>query len=174
MFVSAFELFKVGIGPSSSHTVGPMRAAQRFISRLSDDQLLSEVTQIRVRLHGSLAHTGRGHGTDIAIMLGLEGETPDGVDVDTVPDRIKRIQSERTLTITPSLVINFNPDKDLKFDKRKMLKLHSNGMVFQAFDELGALLHERTYFSIGAALSLIRRERRRAMRGRKAKGKRSD
>ena len=149
MFVSAFELFKVGIGPSSSHTVGPMRAAHRFVGRLAEDSLLDRVVRITVRLHGSLAHTGKGHGTDTAIMLGLEGETPDRVDVDQVPHRIERIKAEHTLYLSSHQVIDFNPERDLKFDRRKVLKLHSNGMVFNAFDEQGSVLHERTYFSIG-------------------------
>ncbi len=149
MFVSTFELFKVGIGPSSSHTVGPMRASLRFVDRLREAGELDRVTRIKVRLHGSLAHTGRGHGTDTAIILGLEGEAPDEVDVDVIPQRIERVKSEGSLHISPELTISFTLKSDIVFDRRKTLKLHSNGMVFQAFDLDGELIHERTYFSIG-------------------------
>lgn len=149
MFVSTFELFKVGIGPSSSHTVGPMRAALRFVERLEEHSLFKRITRIKVRLHGSLAHTGKGHGTDVAIMLGLEGESPDQVDVDQVSVRVDRIKSSKKLMISCKHSLTFDPDKDLIFDRRKKLKLHSNGMVFQALDHQESIIHERTYFSIG-------------------------
>lgn len=149
MFVSAFELFKVGIGPSSSHTVGPMRAALHFVERLQEAKLLEQVSRIKVRLHGSLAHTGKGHGTDIAIMLGLEGESPDQVDVDQISHRVGAIRSRKMIDVSADQSLPFNPDKDLIFDRRKTLKLHSNGMVFQVFDAHQTMLYERTYFSIG-------------------------
>ena len=123
MFVSAFELFKVGIGPSSSHTVGPMRAALRFIERLEEQHLLSQVVRLTVRLHGSLAHTGKGHGTDIAIMLGLEGEAPDQVDVDQVHSRVDQIKSFKKIEIGGKYTLSFDPDKDLIFDRRKFCKI---------------------------------------------------
>lgn len=149
MFVSTFELFKVGIGPSSSHTVGPMRAAQRFVDRLKEANTLTQVSRVNIRLHGSLAHTGRGHGTDIAIMLGLEGETPDLVDVEQVSTRIQNIEQTNTLRLNGIFPIKFKANKDLTFDRRKVLTLHSNGMVFRAYDQDDKLVHERTYFSIG-------------------------
>lgn len=149
MFVSTFELFKVGIGPSSSHTVGPMRAARRFVERLVSLSVDTQVHRIRVRLHGSLAHTGKGHGTDIAVMLGLEGSAPDTVDVDAVAQRIAKIYTTQRLELLSGRSLAFSPDLDVIFDKQKTLKLHSNGMLFQALDDTGALLHERSYFSVG-------------------------
>ena len=157
MFVSAFELFKVGIGPSSSHTVGPMRAAKRFAEQLADGELLHRVARIKVRLHGSLAHTGRGHGTDVAIMVGLEGSAPDTVDVDLLEQRICHIRQTEQLILLNRCSLPFSPRKDLTFDRRKTLKLHSNGMVFQALDTAGNLLHERTYFSIGGGFIVNQR-----------------
>ena len=149
MFVSVFELFKVGIGPSSSHTVGPMRAALRFVQRLTNANLLDQVERVAVRLHGSLAHTGKGHGTDIAIMLGLEGEAPDTVDVDQVQQRIERIKESKQIQLSKDCSLAFDPQKDINFDRRKTLKLHSNGMVFQAYSPSKELIYERVYFSIG-------------------------
>jgi L-serine dehydratase len=149
MFISAFELFKVGIGPSSSHTVGPMRAARRFCERLIERGEMWRVSALRVSLHGSLAHTGKGHGTDMAILLGLEGEEPQSVDTDAAPARVAKIRAEKAISLYRGPRVSFDPDADLRFNRRVVLKLHSNGMVFQAFDESGALLHERTYFSVG-------------------------
>ncbi len=149
MFISSFELFKVGIGPSSSHTVGPMRAARRFCERLVARGDMPRVRALRVSLHGSLAHTGKGHGTDTAILLGLEGEEPQTVDTDAAPARVAKIRAERALSLHRGPRVAFDPEVDLRFNRRVVLKLHSNGMVFQALDEEGALLHERTYFSVG-------------------------
>ena len=149
MFVSAFELYKVGIGPSSSHTVGPMRAAKRFVERLQQQQVLSQVHYLQVSLHGSLAHTGKGHGTDKAIVLGLEGASPDTVDVDYAHQRFQEIQQDNQLNIHQGPAIKFRMQHDLKFNRRSILKLHSNGMHFQAFDEHKTLLDQRSYFSIG-------------------------
>ena len=149
MFISAFELFKVGIGPSSSHTVGPMRAARRFCERLVARGEMQRVRSLRVSLHGSLAHTGKGHGTDMAVLLGLEGEEPQSVDTDSAPARVAKIRAERSISLYRGPRVPFDPEVDLRFNRRVVLKLHSNGMVFQAFDEAGELLHERTYFSVG-------------------------
>lgn len=149
MFVSAFELFKVGIGPSSSHTVGPMRAAKRFVERLAHLGLLTQVRRVSIRLHGSLAHTGRGHGTDVALMLGLEGSSPDTVDVDQVETRIEGIVTSEQINLLGDMIVRFIPKRDIIFDKRKTLKLHSNGMLFSAIDSQGDTIHERTFFSIG-------------------------
>src|SRR6266705_1104700 len=124
MTISAFDLFKVGIGPSSSHTVGPMKAAGMFARGLRDDGLLPRVRTVRVALYGSLGLTGRGHGSDKAVLLGLEGEQPATVDVDAVPGR-------------------------LEFHRRKKLSYHPNGMRFTAYDDAGAEVRERDYYSVG-------------------------
>ncbi|HEY8429301.1 MAG TPA: L-serine ammonia-lyase [Sandaracinaceae bacterium] len=148
-FVSAFDLFKIGIGPSSSHTVGPMRAARRFCERLDEAGLSMRVAAIRVDLYGSLGYTGKGHGTDVAVMLGLEGEEPDRVDIDQVPARIARIQAERALRLHRGGTIRFDPREHIVFHRREKLPLHSNGMRFTALDADGAPLHERIYYSVG-------------------------
>ncbi|UJR78288.1 L-serine ammonia-lyase [Sandaracinus amylolyticus] len=148
-FVSAFDLFKIGIGPSSSHTVGPMRAARRFCERVVEAGVAPRVATVRVALHGSLGHTGKGHGTDVAVMLGLEGDEPDLVDVDAVPSRVARIERERTLRLHGGSTITFDPREHLVFHRRERLPLHSNGMRFRAEDARGEVLHERIYYSVG-------------------------
>jgi len=150
MSVSVFDLFKVGIGPSSSHTVGPMRAAARFVSRWLDERgQLDTVRRIRVELYGSLAHTGRGHGTDKAVMLGLEGEAPDTIDVDAIPARLERIRSEKRLRVLGRKEIAFDEKYDLAFNKRQKLPYHSNGMRFTAYGEGEQVLATRDYYSVG-------------------------
>lgn len=149
MFISAFELFKIGIGPSSSHTVGPMRAAKRFCERLYDLKLSDQIAELKVTLHGSLAHTGKGHGTVTALILGLEGASPQSVDTDQIPNRIAQVHADLRLKLYLSSEISFNPDRDIRFNKRKTLALHSNGMRFEAFDSEKNLLHERVYYSVG-------------------------
>lgn len=148
-FVSAFDLFKIGIGPSSSHTVGPMRAARRFAERVAETEVAERVRTVRVGLYGSLGHTGKGHGTDVAVMLGLEGDEPDTVDVDAVSSRVARISQERTLRLHRGAPIAFDPREHLVFHRRERLPMHSNGMRFRAEDEHGELLHERIYYSVG-------------------------
>jgi len=148
-FVSAFDLFKIGIGPSSSHTVGPMRAARRFCERVEEAGVGPDVAIVRVGLYGSLGHTGKGHGTDVAVMLGLEGEEPDRVDVDQVPARVARIERERTLRLHRGATIAFNPREHLVFHRRERLPMHSNGMRFRAEDAQGRVIHERIYYSVG-------------------------
>lgn len=148
-FVSAFDLFKIGIGPSSSHTVGPMRAARRFCERLEEAGVMPDVATVRVDLYGSLGHTGKGHGTDVAVMLGLEGEEPDRVDVDSIGGRVERITSERSLALYRGPRIAFHPRTHLVFHRRERLPLHSNGMRFRAEDATGALIQERIYYSVG-------------------------
>lgn len=149
MFISAFELFKVGIGPSSSHTVGPMRAAKRFCERLASLKLSAEVAELKVTLHGSLAHTGKGHGTVTALILGLEGEEPQSVDTDLIPERLARLEREHTLRLHLGPQLSFSPNKHIRFNKRKTLALHSNGMRFEALNAHKELLHERVYYSVG-------------------------
>ncbi len=150
MAVSVFDLFKIGIGPSSSHTVGPMRAAARFVQRWLDEAgLLQRTARVQVELYGSLAMTGRGHGTDKAVLLGLEGHWPDAVDPDGIPAVLERIRGEKRLRLGGTHAIAFDEAQDLVFNKRQKLPYHVNGMRYSAFDAGGALLATRDYYSVG-------------------------
>ncbi|KAF1695775.1 L-serine ammonia-lyase [Pseudoxanthomonas jiangsuensis] len=150
MPVSTFDLFKIGIGPSSSHTVGPMRAAARFVQRwLIEPGRLAQVDRVRAEVFGSLALTGRGHGTDTALLLGLEGHQPDTVDPDAIPARLARIRAEKTLQLAPGHTVAFDEKHDLAMNKRQKLPFHTNGMRFTAFDAQGQVLATRDYYSVG-------------------------
>ncbi len=150
MAVSVFDLFKIGIGPSSSHTVGPMRAAARFINRWLDERdLLETTTRVRAELFGSLALTGRGHGTDKAVLCGLEGEWPDSIDPNIIAQKLTRIRSEKRIRLLGKHEIDFDEKTDLIFNKRQKLPYHSNGMRFSAFDAEGIELATRDYYSVG-------------------------
>ena len=150
MAVSVFDLFKIGIGPSSSHTVGPMRAAARFCERwLAEPGILASVKRVRCELFGSLALTGRGHGTDKAILCGFEGEWPDKIDPESIPPRLKRIRAEKKIRLLGRHEIAFDEKTDLVFNKRQKLPYHSNGMRFSAFGDNDALLATRDYYSVG-------------------------
>ena len=149
MAVSVFDLFKIGIGPSSSHTVGPMRAARMFAERLARSESVNEVERIHVELFGSLGATGKGHGTDKAVLLGLEGEEPESVVIDAIPMRLESIRSTGKLRLTGGREVAFNESDDLVFNRRDTLAFHSNGMTFTAFDGSGALLKTRTFYSVG-------------------------
>jgi L-serine dehydratase len=149
MAVSIFELFKIGIGPSSSHTVGPMLAACTFIRRLNDDGKLQRVASLQATLYGSLAHTGRGHGTDKAVLLGFGGALPDKVDPDTIAATLEEIESSGQISLLGRHAIPFTAKKHLVFNKRKVLPHHPNGMHFEATDEAGKLLASRHFYSVG-------------------------
>ncbi|MEK8024768.1 L-serine ammonia-lyase [Pseudaquabacterium rugosum] len=149
MAVSTFDLFKIGIGPSSSHTVGPMRAARMFTHRLQRDELLARTSRVRCELFGSLGATGKGHGSDKAVLLGLLGHEPDTVDVDAVPALLAGVRESRQLALGGQQTLAFDEAQDLIFNRRDSLPLHANGMVLQAFDADGVLLTERTYYSVG-------------------------
>jgi L-serine dehydratase len=149
MALSVFDLFKIGIGPSSSHTVGPMRAARLFALRLRDAQLLERTARISVMLYGSLGATGKGHGSDKAILLGLEGHEPDSVDVDAIAGIVERIRGAQELKVLDSRTLRFEENRDLVFNHRDTLPLHSNGMVYTASDDTGAELATGTYYSVG-------------------------
>ena len=149
MAVSVFELFKIGIGPSSSHTVGPMRAAFTFVQRLESSDLLNRIERLHVTLFGSLAFTGRGHGTDKAVMLGLSGELPDQVDPDGIDGILQAIQDNSHIKLAGKFQIGFDESTDLLFNKRETLPHHTNGMRFAAFDHDGEKLLERDYYSVG-------------------------
>ena len=149
MKTSLFEIFKIGIGPSSSHTVGPMRAAAAFASSLHDSGLLSETARVEANLYGSLALTGRGHGTDRAILLGLSGEMPDQISPETIAPKLAAIRLAKTLLLAGTNSIVFDESRDLLFHKNQTLPFHPNGMRFCAFDASGLQLSAQVYFSVG-------------------------
>ncbi|MBP7668672.1 MAG: L-serine ammonia-lyase [Burkholderiaceae bacterium] len=149
MAVSVFDLFKIGIGPSSSHTVGPMRAARLFVQRLAHDGQLPAVARVACHLYGSLGATGKGHGSDKAVLLGLLGEAPDTVDVEAVPGLLRQVRQAKALALPGGPTIGFDEKTDLKFWRRETLPFHANGMRLQAWDAAGALLAERCYYSVG-------------------------
>lgn len=149
MAVSLFEIFKIGIGPSSSHTVGPMRAALQFVSNIESNDRLKEIANVRVELFGSLAMTGEGHATDLAILLGLEGESPETVDTTTVDPRVSYILSQGEINLLQKRTIAFDRSRDLLFHKGKRLPYHSNAMRFKAFDLEGKELLTQIIYSVG-------------------------
>jgi L-serine dehydratase len=149
MAISIFDLFTIGIGPSSSHTVGPMRAARRFAETLASGGLLDRTARVRVELFGSLALTGKGHGTDRAVLMGLEGESPEEIDPDSVGPRVKGVRDHHRISLLRHHEIPFREKDDLVFNRRDLLPLHSNGMRFAAWDEAGEPLEERIYYSVG-------------------------
>jgi L-serine dehydratase len=146
--ISVFDLFSVGIGPSSSHTVGPMRAAAMFVDALDDTGLLTRTARVRVELFGSLGATGHGHGSVKAVVLGLEGERPEVVDPRTAQPRVDRVQGTGRLWLKGKQEIGFTVE-DVVMHRRRTLPFHANGMTFQAFDADGTQLDHRTYYSVG-------------------------
>ena len=149
MAVSIFDLFKIGIGPSSSHTVGPMRAASIFLQRAAAAGLLEQARRVQIDLFGSLGHTGRGHGSDRAVLLGLEGEVPDQVDPDHIGRRMAEIVEHGRLKLAGQHEIAVDLRRDLIFHKRQTLPHHSNGLRFALFDDQGSALLSRDYYSVG-------------------------
>lgn len=149
MAVSVFDLFKIGIGPSSSHTVGPMRAARLFVARLQHEGKLDSTQRVCAQLYGSLGATGKGHGSDKAVLLGLAGFEPDTVDVDAIPALLEAIRSERSVALLGTQRVAFDEKADLVFHRRETLPFHANGMRFTAFDAAGAPLLEKVYYSVG-------------------------
>jgi L-serine dehydratase len=149
MAVSVFDLFKIGIGPSSSHTVGPMRAARLFVRHLQAHGLLTQTTRVLSQLYGSLGATGKGHGSDKAVLLGLAGHEPDTVDVDAVPALLAGMRERGRISLLGAHEVAFAEKDDLKFYRRETLPFHSNGLRFVAFDAAGAELANRAYYSVG-------------------------
>jgi L-serine dehydratase len=147
MAISAFDMFK--IGPSSSHTVGPMRAARQFLLDLEEKKLFDQTTQVVAQLYGSLALTGKGHGTDKAVLLGLEGETPDEVDPDNIGQQLKSIRTSGKLKLLGKREIVFDEPMNLLFHKDQVLPKHSNGLRFTALDGGGKTLLKDEFYSIG-------------------------
>jgi L-serine dehydratase len=149
MAISVFDLFSIGIGPSSSHTVGPMRAARRFAESLREQGLLGPTAAIKSELYGSLGATGRGHGSDKAVMLGLEGDTPETVDTDGVAARLDGIRRAGILNVLGEHPITFNEERHLVMHRRKALPFHPNGMRFTATADGGEVLASSVYYSVG-------------------------
>ncbi len=154
MTTSLFDLYKIGIGPSSSHTMGPMRAAHRFASGLRADGLLAITERVRAELYGSLALTGKGHGTDRAVLLGLSGEEASRIDPATIEPKLEKIRATASLSLLGSKHIAFHETTDLLFHREIMfppnsVTQHPNGVRFAALDEQGEMLREQVYFSIG-------------------------
>lgn len=158
MATSVLDLFNIGIGPSSSHTVGPMKAALEFVTNLSDQKLLADVTRIAVKLYGSLGATGRGHGSDVAIILGLIGETPRDTDVDAITSKVNKIRTAAKLPVLGHHVIHFDEEQDLMLVPRQRLKFHPNGMEFWAYDSGGNELTRAIYYSIGGGFIVHEKE----------------
>ncbi len=149
MTISTFDLFKIGIGPSSSHTVGPMKASALFVAALLAHPLAAQVSRVRCDLYGSLGATGKGHGSHKAVMLGLQGEMPDQVDVATIAPSLARIRESKRLELGGRHGVAFDEAQDLVFHRRETLPFHSNAMKLQAFDAQDALLLSKTYYSVG-------------------------
>src|SRR4051812_2272055 len=155
--ISVFELFKIGIGPSSSHTVGPMAAANRFLDELSESG--ADPGHITAELFGSLAWTGRGHGTDTAICLGLLGERSTSIDPDQVPILIKDLHNTRQVSVRNGVLASFDPARDIIFNMSEILPLHSNGMRFRAFGGAQDIVLDRIFYSIGGGFVIRDGER---------------
>ena len=149
MAISVFDLFKIGIGPSSSHTVGPMRAALTFVTGAAEAGELARIARLRIELFGSLGATGRGHGSDKAVILGLEGERPESVDPNGIPARLERVATACRLVLLGRREIEFDPASALVFHRRRALPYHPNGMRFTALDAAGATVREKIYYSVG-------------------------
>jgi L-serine dehydratase len=149
MFISIFDLFSIGIGPSSSHTVGPMRAAYNFAKMLQQANLLASTNRIKAELYGSLALTGKGHGTDIAVLNGLEGQLPESIAPDNAVPRAQQILAGEQIVLNGIKALNFHAAQDLLFHGKEVLPLHSNGMRFTAFAATGQVLLQQVYYSIG-------------------------
>jgi L-serine dehydratase len=153
--ISVFDLFSIGIGPSSSHTVGPMRAALRFVERLAADGQLDAVGRVRCELFGSLGATGHGHGSPAAVLLGLAGERPETVDTERSPEWVAAVRESGRLRLgAGGPEVDFDEGEDLVLHRRRTLPLHPNGMLFQAHSARGELLDERTYYSVGGGFVL--------------------
>ncbi|UCG89165.1 MAG: L-serine ammonia-lyase [Gemmatimonadota bacterium] len=165
MELSVFDLFKIGIGPSSSHTVGPMRAALRFARWLQATGRLHEVTRVRCDLYGSLALTGRGHATDSAVILGLLGQDPETADPATVSELVARMRSNQALNILGQRRVEFREPRDLLFHQHESLPHHPNGMHFTAFDGHDGVILAEDYYSVGGGFVLSTAEVETGMTG---------
>lgn len=147
--ISAFDMLKIGVGPSSSHTLGPWRAAERFVNEIKAAGFLEQTASLAVHLYGSLALTGKGHGTDIAVQLGLCGQDPEFIPIEDVSAIPERIKNEQNLLFAGVRAISFNPGQDILFHNSESLPFHANGLIFQAYDGKNQLIHEAVFFSVG-------------------------
>jgi L-serine dehydratase len=154
MSVSVFELFSIGIGPSSSHTVGPMRAANLFLAECSKRSLWEKIQRVKADLYGSLALTGKGHGTDKAVLAGLAGGKPETIDPDTIAELLNDIRKNQRIVLNATHLIAFNEATDLIFHYDQFLEKHANALTFTAFDQAGNMLHTHTFYSIGGGFVL--------------------
>ncbi|MCL1123906.1 L-serine ammonia-lyase [Shewanella surugensis] len=151
--ISVFDMFKIGIGPSSSHTVGPMKAGNVFINALIEKNLLEATDELRAELFGSLGQTGRGHGTDKAVILGLMSEAPDTVNTDIIDATLKKALDTQSLTLTTGQTVTFTRESGITFHRRKTLPAHANAMTLYAYAK-GQCLYSRTYYSVGGGFIL--------------------
>ena len=158
MALGIFDLFKIGIGPSSSHTMGPMLAAGRFLREMDSRGLTGRVAGVAVHLYGSLALTGRGHDTDKAVILGLAGEAPDSVDPDRADAMAAGIRKCCRVSLSGAFDIAFDAERDIHFHMDETLDAHPNGLRFQARDGAGAVLLDETYYSVGGGFVLSQSE----------------
>ena len=168
MQCGVFDLFKIGLGPSSSHTTGPMRAAQRFVSELAERGLLPKLSRLGAELYGSLALTGHGHATDLAILLGLSGFKPDGITPSEARSQVAAIRTHHKMTISlppHQHTINFNENDDVIFRTKESLPAHPNGMRFSAYDAEGTLIDRQVYYSTGGGFIVNESEFQRNNRG---------
>ena len=149
MAISLFDMLKIGIGPSSSHTVGPMQAAYLFVERMCKAGHLTEVTRVDIQLYGSLGATGKGHGTGPAVMLGLEGHRPDSIDPAMLNPRLNDIRTQGKLCLRGEHTIAFAEATDLTYHRKESLPYHPNGMMFTAYGADGDVIRQRTYYSVG-------------------------
>ncbi|HEX7013684.1 MAG TPA: serine dehydratase beta chain, partial [Steroidobacteraceae bacterium] len=160
MHVSVFDLFKIGIGPSSSHTMGPMTAACRFVREVERRGRLPAVARATVDLYGSLALTGKGHATDTAVTLGLSGWLPAEVDPDAAQRLVETVQREGALKLAGSHPVDFRPERDIQWHYKESLPFHPNGLTLRVFDAAGAMLEEGTFYSIGGGFVVTEAEAR--------------
>ena len=149
MSISVLDLFSIGIGPSSSHAIGPMRAARRFLDTIEQTGTLDLVESVVVTLYGALALTGKGHGTDRAVVMGLAGELPDEVDPDDVGHRFDDVSATGELRLDQRHPIAFTPSQDIVFDRERTLPRHPNALQFTARDRSGTVLLDAVYYSVG-------------------------
>src|SRR5690242_12175093 len=156
--ISVFDMFKIGVGPSSSHTLGPWRAALRFLQTLQNNYSLNDVKTVEVLLYGSLAKTGKGHGTDIAVILGLCSEDPVTIDVNSITPKIKNIEDTKQLLLGGTTAIHFDPPEDVEFLFSETLPFHPNAVSFLAAFTNGEKISE-TYYSIGGGFVVKEGER---------------